>query len=72
MGIHFFLFSLQNIDCGYSAMRFYRVTTINVLNKNIKHIKFVRMEFPCFFFFFVVVVVQLKKSPYIALAGVFS
>ena len=29
----FFLFLIQNIDCGYSPSRFQRVPTINVLAK---------------------------------------
>ena len=36
-GIHFFLFLLQNIDCGYSLEQ--RVPSINVLSKNKKNIK---------------------------------
>ena len=34
-GIHFFLFLLKNIDCGYSLER---VLTIYVLSKNMKNI----------------------------------
>ena len=44
----FFLFFLQNIDCGYSLEPPRRVPTIYVLSKNKKNIKIFLMTFSIF------------------------
>ena len=44
----FFLFLLQNIDCGYSMRRFYRVPTIYVLSINKKNTKIFPLKFSIF------------------------
>ena len=43
----FFLFLLQNIDCGYSCTH-NQVPTINVLNKNKKNVKKIPVKFSIF------------------------
>ena len=57
----FFLFLLQNIDCGYSLEPPRRVPTIYVLSKNKKNIKKFLMKFSIF--------ATEKKSIYIAWAS---
>ena len=49
-GISFFLFLVQDIDCGYSfeRPRLERIPTINVLSQNVKDIKIFPSKFSIF------------------------